>query len=194
MQFCNYTSGLAIGLELLSGLAADERTREGHTAAQADGTGFDLVGREGFLGLPHVLTRGGDRVEHDQNGLAGGAQEGERVDDRRPAGDQNQVGRPGGCGRRAVRMRHGVDVEHLAYGLANAADFVRQAPGVSRKHDRLLGFAAVGPVGGGGLGIEVDHGGVASATAEATARCRARVVFPEPPFWLTMAMVFMRGL
>lgn len=29
------------------------------------------------------------------------------------------------------------------------------------------------------------------AAAEATARCRARVVFPDPPYWLTMAMVFM---
>ena len=28
------------------------------------------------------------------------------------------------------------------------------------------------------------------AAAEATARCKARVVFQEPPFWLTMAMLF----
>ena len=125
MQFCNFKSGLAVRLELLSGLAGNKRTSEGDTAAQPDGAGFDLMGGEGFLGLSRVLARGGDRVENDQNGRAGGSKEGEgigdrlQIEDRRPTGDQHQIGALRSFESCAVGMRSGIDEEHFAAGLAD---------------------------------------------------------------------------
>lgn len=79
-----------------------------------------------MLSQPCVLPGGGDRVEHDENGSAGGSKEGEgigdglEIEDRRPAGDQNQIGGTRRLQRGAVGMRGGIDVEHFSSDLANA--------------------------------------------------------------------------
>jgi hypothetical protein len=44
---------------------------------------------------------------------------------------------------------------------------------------------------GGGLRIGVDDEAMAPAASAAAARFTDRVVLPEPPFWLTMAIMVM---
>lgn len=147
-----------------------------------------MVRGEGLFGLSRVLPRRGDGIEDDGDGLAGGVQEAERIGDRLqiddggPAGDEDQVGRPGGFERRTVGMGRGVKVEHLASGLAHAADFIMQAPGVSRQYDRQLGAAAVGPVGRRCLGIEVDHGRVAPGRGGSDSEVQGLGGFPGTAF------------
>ena len=190
--------GLAIGIELLSGLTSNQGPHEGDAPSQPCGTGLDLVRGEGLFGKSRVLIRRRDGVEDYGDGLADGAEESEGVGDRLQIedggtpGDQHQVGRPGSLERRAAGMGRGVEVEHLAAGLAHAADFVRQewaerTPGRSalRRSDPLEAEA---------WGLRSITAVLRPVAAEATARCKVRVVFPEPPFWLTMAMLFMRGL
>lgn len=130
MQHSNFPGGLALGIELLRGLAADELTREGDTVPEPDGAGFDIVSGKRLLAQPRILPCGGGRVEHDQNGSAGGSQEGERIGDRleiedcRPAGDEDQIGGVRRFERGAVGMRGGIDVEHLAAELADPRDLM----------------------------------------------------------------------
>ncbi len=95
MHTVDLSGGLAVGFELLSGLSGDQGPCEGAAPAQPCGTGLDLMRGEGLLSLSRVLARGGDGVEDHGDGLAGGAQEGERIGDRLqiedggPAGDQD---------------------------------------------------------------------------------------------------------
>ena len=63
-------------------------------------------------------------------------------------------------------MRRGIEDEDLTAGVFNAAYFVLEAASVRRDNDRQLAFAAVGPVSGRGLRIEVDDGRVASGVSE----------------------------
>jgi len=46
---------------------------------------------------------------------------------------------------------------------------------------------------GVGLGVEVDEQNFTPGSARHAARLTAMVVLPTPPFWLAMAMIFMRG-
>ena len=162
---------------------------------------LDLVRGEGLLGKSRVLTGRGDGIEDHGDGLAGCAQEGERVGDRlqiedgRPAGDQDQVGRP----RRlqARRCLNGARYRGRASRLRSRALCGFREAGAGREQRAR---PAARPCGGrpSWPPMPGDRGRsrrcCVRTSAEATARCRARVVFPEPPFWLTMAMVFMRGL
>ena len=181
-------------------LGGDERARKCDATAEADGAGFDMVGSElGFSSL-RVLTRSGDRVENHENGCGGGAKEGERlvdrlqIEDRRPAGDQYQIGGLSSFKRGAVGERCGIDVEHLDARLADPRDLVMQAARVSRQHYGEFRFAAVRPVSGRCLRIEVDDGGVVSGSGRNDGQVQGQGGLPGPPFRLTRAMVFLGDL
>ena len=53
---------------------------------------------------------------------------------------------------------------------------------MSGENDRQLGAAAVGPVGGGSLGIEVDHGGVAPGLGGSDGQVQGQGGFPGTAF------------
>ena len=135
-----------------------------------------------------VLTRSGDRVENHENGCGGGAKEGERlvdrlqIEDRRPAGDQHQIGGLSCFKRGAVGVRRGIDVEHPAADLADPRDLVTQAARVSRQHYGEFRFAAVRSVGGRFQRIEVDDGGVVSGSGRNDGQVKSEVGFSGDAF------------
>ena len=147
-----------------------------------------------------VLTRRGYDIEDHGNGRTRSTDEGQSVRDRfqiedgGTAGDQYQVGRPGGFQRGTVGMGRGVQVEHFTAGFPHALLYVRLVPGVSGENDRQFGIAAIGPILCRDLGIEVDHRRVASGCGGSDSQMQGESRFSRAPFWLTTAIVFIGAM
>ena len=188
VQPFDFPGGLAVRFELLGGLPGDQRPRESDAVAQPCRADPDMVRRERFGRMHGVLTRSGDRIEDHGNGCARGADKGQgvrdglQIEDGGPAGDQHQVGRPGGFQRGSVGMGRGVEVEHFASRFPHALHFLRQATGVSRENDRQIGLAAIRPIGSGSLGIEVDHRRVAAGRGGSDGQVQGEGGFSRAPF------------
>ena len=197
MQVFNLLGSLAPGVDLLGGLAADKGARERNAVAQPRGAGMDVQLGEGLGSLPGFVTLGCGRVEDRVDRLAGGLHELERggdglnVEDGSPAGHEDEVRGPGGlegvlseCGavsrtrtwQPASRARRISCCSRLAWAEMTTGS------SASRRSAQLAAEAC-----GSRSMIAV----LRPLLAKATARCRATVVLPAPPFWLMSATVCM---
>ena len=129
MQVFNFLGGLAPGLDLLGGLAADKGARERHAVAQPRGAGLNVEFSEGIGGFPGFMTLGCGRVEDRVDGLAGGLHELERggdgldVEDGSPARHEDEVRGLGGVEGGPVGVRRGVEDEDLTAGVPGRGAF-----------------------------------------------------------------------
>jgi len=60
-------------------------------------------------------------------------------------------------------------------------------------HGWKLGGAVIFPFGSGSLRVKIENDDAEIMLAEGVARCRAIVVLPTPPFWLTRAITFINA-
>ena len=165
----------------------------------ADARGRDLEG----LGLKRGLGLAGqgaarqDGTEHRRCGRAGqvrdvaGGGDGAEVDDRRPAGNQCEIGCPGGGEGWGLGMGSRVEKAEGGAMLAGGGKDLREPRGVGRE-DRgaTLSRESAQPAAEACGSRSITTAGVPVSSA-ATARLMASVVFPAPPFWEMRAMTCM---
>lgn len=120
-----------------------------------------------LLGEFHQLGRASDRA---------------KIEDSGSARDQHHVGRSRcrHCGR--FRVRRGVDHDQLGPAIGRGLQALRQTSVRKRDDNRGLTLSAIAPSGGACLGSRSMIAAGSPAASAAVARCKARVVFPAPPF------------
>ena len=117
MQVCNFLSGLAPGIDLLSGLPADKGTCERDAVSQPCGADLNVQLCEGFGSLPGFVTLRRGRVEDGVDRLTGGLEELKRrgdgldVEDGGPAGHEDDACGLGGVEGGPVGVRRGIENE-----------------------------------------------------------------------------------
>ena len=80
-------------------------------------------------------------------------------------------------------MRRRVQVEHVTLGLSHTGNLRGESAGVNREDDRERGLAAVPPqLASLACGSKSMMAVFRPARVDDTARCKATVVFPAPPF------------
>lgn len=170
---------------------------ESRPLLEGDGGNLQAVNLNGFPRIGQKL-RGTRRhgVQNDKGRLLGEfhqlgrASDRAKIEDSGSARDQHHVGRSRcrHCGR--FRVRRGVDHDQLGPAIGRGLQALRQtsvrkrdATGASpcrlSPHPAALAWGSRSMIAAG-----------SPAASAAVARCKARVVFPAPPFWLTMAIVF----
>ena len=159
----------------------------------------NLQAVEKFARLFMAITDGGNGVEdHNRRLVTGesqyllGVRDGFKVVGLRPARDQHEVGGFRGSKGRLLGPCRGVNdgkIHAVLFGLFKGGG---KPGGLRIDDDGAVGFPAVLPVAGGGLGIEIDDNRAVRPTwPAATARDTARVVLPVPPFCAMSAIVYM---
>ena len=133
VQLFHFGGGFPMRLELLGGLAGDQRSSKCHPVPQRRGTDFDSKGCERLGSLRGILPQRRNGIENDRNRRCRGANKGKRigdslqVQDRRPTRDEHKIGGQDCLQRRAVGMRRGVQIKGIASCLLEPGCFVPQA-------------------------------------------------------------------